>query len=177
MRPAQDARGHSRVKYDFDPPALAVWQGIEAECPPAQRHEYAALLAIAEQMLATRERRFPKMVEQREIAAEAAAAEIATFASIVADWRWVVAREGEPTPMPQWAAQAAALDQSLRTLADIAREGGGFTTDLAERAQLVIALRWWADDANRLALHSATRFNHAIRAKIIPQQEAPRHAA
>lgn len=179
IAPAKSA-GHRRtgaVNYTIAPPALHVWHGIEAECPPVRRHDYGALLDMAQHMLAQRQRAYPKMIERREIAAEAAQADIDAITDLAADWRWVVTGAGAPAHLASLAARGAALDKSIITIADIARDSGGFSDDLAARALLVIALRWWCDLPNILALHAAARANHALRAGTFFAKEAPAHAA
>jgi hypothetical protein len=169
-------RQPSRVNYDFTPPAHRVWSGIEADEPPTARYDYAHILALAQSMLAQRERLYPKMIERGQITSEAAAINLATFGHIVDEWRWVVTGEGNPAPIGSWPARVAALDEAISNIADIAQEAGCFTPDLAAKADLVIAMRWWMDLDHRLSLHSITRLNHALRAGTFSPQEMP-HAA
>lgn len=164
----------SSVRYTSEPPALRVWFGIESEEPPFARDDHADLLAMAQRMLAQREKRFPAMVARGEISADAAQAQIEAFAAIVADWRWIITGEGTPASLASLQARCDALDQSIRTIADLAREAGGFSTDLAAQAHLVIAMRWHADPANQS--HAIARLNHELRAGTFFAQALP-HAA
>jgi hypothetical protein len=166
-----------RADYTIAPIVLRQWHGIETNDPPFCRNDHVDLLAMAERMLDTRQRHFPKMVETRELDAGAAQAELATFGALVADWRWVVSGNGEPAHANTWAARATVLDQSVRTLAEMARDQGGFSTALATQAHWVIALRWWHELPNLLNLYATARLNHALRAGTFFQKEGKPHAA
>lgn len=123
-------------------PGRRVWQKIEADDPPTRRDDYPDLLAMAEAMLDSRRRRFPKMVERGQLDSAEAAAQLALFEQIAADWRWIVTGEGDHAPHETLPERRAALDDSLCTIAEIAREQRGFSTDLADQAECVIAMRW-----------------------------------
>lgn len=152
-------------------PGLRIWYGIEAEDPPYRRDDHGELLAMAESMLAARQRRFPAMIDAGRIDRATADAELATFAAIVADWRWICTGEGHPGDHGTLAARIDALDASLSTIADIARDQGGFSEDLAIQAERVIALRWHLEPGRRT--HEIAAFNHALRAR--PREAAHAH--
>ncbi|GGZ02508.1 hypothetical protein [Novosphingobium colocasiae] len=152
---------------------VRIWSGIETEEPPVRRDDWPDLAAMAEAMLETRRRRFPDMVRSGRMAADAAAAEIATFEAIARDWLWILRGQGEPAGIETLPARAAALDRSLHTLLDLAREAGGFTADLADKAHLVIALRWHCEPANRP--HALLQTGREMRAALPPPE--PRKAA
>lgn len=143
-------------------PARRVWQGIEADEPPVCRHDHIDLLAMAESMLSTRQRRFPDLVRTGRLDQQAAEAELATFAAIVADWRWICTGEGEPAPLATLYARIEALDSSLATIAGIASDQGGFNNELAAQAECVIAMRWHLEWGS--GTHSAAATTHALRA-------------
>lgn len=143
------------------PTAFRVWQGIESEDPPYERNSLASLLAMAEDMHATRERRFPKLVAEGAMEAETARAELATAADLVADWRWIVTGEGSPADAASLPARRELLDQALRTIAAIARECDGFSTALDQQGHLVIAMRWHLEEGRRT--HEIAAFNHESR--------------
>jgi hypothetical protein len=143
-----------------------VWQGIEADDPPWARFDYDELLAMAEAMLAARTKRFPTLVQRGTMSAEAAQAELATFAAIVADWRWIVTGEGQPATLATIDARRAALDQSIRTIAEIARDERGFSDDLATRASHVIAMRWHLDPDRKT--NACAALTHLARRGICP---------
>lgn len=130
---------------------LRIWQGIETFDPPNRIHDHADLLAMAERMLAVREKRFPALIAAGKMSAEQAEAEIATFRLIVADWRFICTGEGEPAPIASLEQRRAAIDASLRTIAEIAREEGTFSDALADQAECVIALRWHLEPGRRTA--------------------------
>lgn len=148
---------------------VRTWSGIETEDPPVRRHHWPDLLAMAEAMLNARQQRFPELVRAGRMSDAAARAEIATFATLAQDWRWIVLREGTPAGIETLPARAAALDASLATILDLSREAGGFTADLAEKAHLVIALRWHCEPENRP--HHLLHAGRATRAALpLPDQ-------
>ncbi|MCY1672143.1 hypothetical protein OVA07_14135 [Novosphingobium sp. SL115] len=149
---------------------VRVWQGIETCDPPFGLYDYADHLAMAERMLAAREKRFPAMVSAGKLEAEQAEAELATFRAIVADWRWICTGQGKPAPLATLALRCAALDASLRTIAEIARDEGGFSPELAAQADSVIAMLWHLEPGRRT--HALARITHEIRADLRTQQEA-----
>ncbi|HQS69256.1 MAG: hypothetical protein B7Y36_18300 [Novosphingobium sp. 28-62-57] len=142
---------------------LRIWQGIETFDPPNRVHDHADLLAMAERMLAVREKRFPALVTAGKMSADQTEAELATFRAIVADWRFICTGEGEAAPLGSLMQRADALDASLRTIADIARDEGGFSDALADQAECVIALRWHLEPGRRTA--ALAQLSREIRAK------------
>lgn len=142
---------------------LRIWQGIETFDPPSRAHDHADLLAMAERMLAVREKRFPALVAAGKMSAEDAAAEVGTFRLIVADWRFICTGDGEPAPLGSLLLRRDALDASLRTIAEIAREEGTFTDALADQAECVIALRWHLEPGRRTA--ALSQLTREIRAQ------------
>lgn len=149
---------------------LRVWQGIETFEPPSRAHDHAHLLAMAERMLAVREKRFPALVAAGKMSAEDASAEIATFRLIVVDWRFICTGEGAPAPIGSLVQRRDALDASLRTIALIAREEGIFSDTLGHQAECVIALRWHLEPGRRTA--PLSQLAREIRAQSRTNQEA-----
>ena len=124
--------------------ALRIWGPIESIDPPARCYEYDQLLTMARIMLRDRKARFPDLVAAGQMATEDAAAEIAAFEDLVADWTFIASRtrEGEPSNgMSTWALRKY-LDTAIETAADIARDRGGFDRKLHAKTECVIALRW-----------------------------------
>lgn len=159
----------------FSPPRarlhdLGIWQGIETFDPPYRIHDHADLLAMAERMLSVREKRFPALIAAGKMSAEQAEAELATFRLIVADWRFICTGEGEPAPLASIDQRRAAIDASLRTIAEIAREEGTFSDALADQAECVIALRWHLEPGRRTA--PLSQLAREIRAESRTNQEA-----
>ena len=143
--------------------ATRIWRGIEAQDPPWAAGDYPDLLAMAESMLAARRNRFPVLVREGRMTQAEANAELATFATIAADWRWIVTGQGEPAHLATLEARRAALDASLDTIAAIADERRGFSRELALQAQRVIAMRWHLEPESQT--HFYARLTQEIRAR------------
>lgn len=143
--------------------ATRTWQGIEASDPPADRLRFRRLLKMAEAMLAARRNGFPDQIAAGTMNAEDAAAELTLFEHLVADWRFIASGgAGEPAPFATIPDRRDALDASLRTIADIAREAGGFSETLGAKAQAVIALRWHLEPGRDTV--ALARLTHRLRA-------------
>ncbi|MFW2445968.1 MAG: hypothetical protein ACN4E6_01460 [Qipengyuania pacifica] len=152
-------------------PAERDWFGILADDPPEKRHDFADLLAMADAMLATRHERFPALVAAGDLSAEDAANEISAFEDLVADWRFIASAgsEGEPASALSVWRRRQLLDGSLRTLADIARQQGGFSENLSRQAECVIALRWHLEPGrDQIAL---ARLTHQLRIDAAERRE------
>lgn len=132
--------------------SVKYWQGISAFDPPSRRRDYEGLADMAQRMVATRRRRFPELVEAGTMDREAADREIAMFEHMAQGWAFICNRcdaAPDPAALDPKTLQDA-LDDSLRTIAAIAEQAGEFSDQLAEQAELVIALRWWAEPALRI---------------------------
>lgn len=165
---------------NFPAPAAAdrprrVWGRIETDDPPQGIYDYADLRAIADRLLATREKRFPALVAAGKLDAVEAQAELATFRMIAADWRWICTGEGQPAPVATLGLRRAALDRSLGTIAEIACDEGCFSDDLAAQADRVIAMRWHLEPGSRT--HALSAVTHEIRREIATGATAPKEAA
>lgn len=147
-----------------------VWGQIETDNPPVGIYDYADLRAMADRLLATREKRFPALVAAGKLDAAEAQAELVTFRMIAADWRWICTGEGQPAPVATLALRRAALDRSLATIAEIAREEGRFSDELAAQADAVIAMRWHLEPGSRT--HALAALTHQIRADLGANQNA-----
>lgn len=152
-----------------------AWQGIETDDPPYGLYDYADLLAMAEHLLASRVKRFPVLVREGKLEAGQAEAELATFRMIAADWRWICTGEGEPAPMTTLDLRRAALDRSIATIAEIARDDGGFSPELAAQADSVIAMRWHLEPGSQT--HAFAAVTHEVRREIATRANAPKEAA
>lgn len=148
--------------------ATRVWQRIEHDDPPAERNDRPGLLAMAERLLSARRARFPQMVAAGQIAADEADRQLAIFAEIAADWRWIVTGAGSPAAAETLDARRAALDASIVTIADIARDAGGFSTALSEQAALVIALRWHLEPGSQT--HFCASVTHEFRRRALSRE-------
>jgi hypothetical protein len=132
--------------------------------PPAAWSDFPALLAMAEKMLAARKEQFPKRVNAGELAQDEADRELIAFADLVADWRFICMGEGEPASFGSEQARRDALDQAIIRIAAFAGEHGGFSQQLHDQAQRVIALRWHLEPGRRTV--AMARITHELRAEI-----------
>lgn len=144
---------------------IGIWRGLTVEGDqPWAAGDYPDLLAMAESMLASRQKRFPEMIKAGKMDRVQADAEVAIYAAIVADWRWIITGEGERAQLSTLMARRAALDASLDTIAAIAGDRRGFTRELALQAQHVIAMRWHLELERQT--HAAAAITHKIRADL-----------
>lgn len=154
----------------LSPTPRRIWCGIESDDPPPRRHDHAALAACAQAMLETRRERFPRMIAAGTIDEAEAARQIAAFEGVVLDWRWICTGEGTPAPEATLPARREALDRSIRTIADIARERG-FSDALQEQADLVIALRWHLDPGRQT--HACAALTRDLRRLLAAPTPSP----
>jgi hypothetical protein len=176
MTAPRTARAAPRSQFDHAHGAIIewrAWHGIESEEPPYERHNYPALLAMADRMLASRERHLHAQVKRGDMTAQAAHAEIATVTAIGADWHWIVTGEGEPAHISTLEARQLLLDRSIMTIAAIARDREGFSTALEDQAHMVIAMRWHLEPQRQT--HLLARLNHEAHRRAQPMEHA--HAA
>lgn len=148
-----------------------VWRGIDAQGTPWAAGDYPDLLAMAEGMLASRQKRYPDLVLAGKMDQPKADAELAIYAAIVADWKWIITGEGERACLSTLVARQAALDASLDTIAEIASEHDGFSRPLALQAQHVIAMRWHLEPEQET--HFFAALTHQIRADLARKNAEP----
>lgn len=146
---------------------------ILPEPPPACR-DFGDLRRMAETMLAARRESFPKRVAAGELAAGQAAQELRAFADLVRDWEFICDGEGEPASPASEQDRRDALDQAIDRIAAYAAEHGGFSDQLADQAQRVIALRWHLEPGRRTV--AMARLTHELRAEARASKGAPEHA-
>lgn len=142
--------------------------------PPAAWSDFPSLLAMAEQMLANRREQFPKRVMAGELSQHEADCEIAALADLVADWRFICMGEGEPASFGSEQARRDALEQAIIRIAAFASEHGGFSQQLHDQAQRVIALRWHLEPGRRTV--AMARITHELRADARARQGDPADA-
>lgn len=152
--------------------ATRIWEGIESPEPPALLNDYADLLAMAEAMLANRRRAFPDRIASGDIEPGEAERQILLFEELALEWRWIVTGEGMPGWSGHLSARRAALDESLATIAGIARQRGGFSDQLAHQAHCVVALRWHAERGNRVLTLAARTHRMRRDARLRLQENA-----
>lgn len=153
-------------------PATRIWQGIEAEDPPCLRRDYPELRAMADKLYESRRASFPALVDDGQLTADEAARQLALFEQIAAHWRWIITGQGEPAPHATLYDRTDALDESLRTIAGIARERGDFDTELAHQAHCVIALRWHHEHAPEACTRALARLTHQCRRDAALKRDA-----
>ena len=118
------------------------WQGIVSQHPPYDRYNRKEIARQAADMLAERKSKYPALIENGQIDGQFAADQIAIWSIIAADWHWIAFGEGAPAAIETLQPRRDAIDASLRALAEILCERGGFTDELNDKAHLVIAMRW-----------------------------------
>jgi hypothetical protein len=146
---------------------------ILPEPPPAWR-DFGDLRRMAETMLASRRESFPKRVAAGELAPEAAEKEMHALADLVRDWAFIADGEGEPAGIGSEQDRRDALDQAITRIAAYAAEHGGFSDQLEDQAQRVIALRWHLEPGRRTL--AMARITHALRAEARASKGEPQHA-
>jgi hypothetical protein len=151
-----------------------VWHGIQSPEPPAAAFDYAEIRQMAQRMLETRRTRFPQLVAKGRMSTVDAEAQIATFETIVAEWHWMATGEGAPASAEHLPAMREALDQSIATIAQIAREDRGFSAELAAQAEWVIAMAWHLEPGRRTRACRARTF--AMWRELVAEKEARRAA-
>lgn len=135
--------------------------------PPAVAFDYAALRAMAETMLRSRQERFPGEVAAGQLDQEEAARELLAFENLVQTWRFIADGEGSPADHGADHVLRDALEEAIVRIASYAAEHGGLTPSLAARAEAVIALRWHLEPGRQTV--AIARLNRDIRAATIPQ--------
>jgi hypothetical protein len=98
------------------------------------------------------------MIAAGRMSAEDAAAQIAVFEALAAEWRWMETGEGAPADYALLPAITAALDASIATIAEIAMEDGGLSVELAAQAEWVIAMAWHLEPGRRTRAARAQTF-------------------
>lgn len=146
---------------------------ILPEPPPAAR-DFGDLRRMAETMLTSRRESLPKRVSAGKLAPEEADRELRAFADLVRDWEFICDGEGQPADIGSEQARRDALDAAIERLAAYAAEHGGFSEQLEDQAQRVIALRWHLEPGRRTI--AMARLTHELRAEARVLKGDPAHA-
>jgi hypothetical protein len=146
---------------------------ILPEPPPAAR-DFGDLRRMAEAMLASRLESLPKRVSAGEMAPEEAQRELRAFGDLVRDWEFICEGQGEPASPATEQDRRDALDAAILRLAIFAAEHGGFSEQLEDQAQRVIALRWHLEPGRRTI--PMARLTHELRADARVLKGDPQHA-
>lgn len=108
---------------------------------PQAVHDYADILAQAETALARRQESYPALVDQGRMDRAEAEADIAAWAHLVTEWRWIETGEGTAPPSFTLFDRIAAVDLALdRAGAALARQPRN--EDLQRQRDLLTAMRW-----------------------------------
>lgn len=142
--------------------------------PPPLWRDYDDLRRMAETMLATRRESFPKRISAGQLAADEADRELRAFADLVRDWEFICDGEGQPGNIATEQARRDALDQAIIRIAAYAAEHGGFSQQLEDQAQRVIALRWHLEPGRRTV--PMARLTHELRAETRLMKGEPANA-
>jgi len=144
------------------------------EPPPAWR-DFHDLRRMAETMLAARQESFPKRIAAGQLAPDEAERELRAFADLVRDWEFICDGEGEPASIASDQAREQerrdALDQAIIRLAAYSAQHGGFSVQLEDQANRVIALRWHCEPGRRTV--AMARLTHELRAEARANKGEP----
>lgn len=124
------------------------WTHPRIANPTVAIENYEDIADEAQRALDRRREAYPALVERGRILADEAAADIAAWEIIAADWRYIADGTGAPLERPgeSVVARTAAIDTALdRWFAQVDRSGGGLTPELAEQGALIAAMRWWIE--------------------------------
>jgi hypothetical protein len=132
---------------------------------PVYAHDWDVLLDHARASLESRRASYPAWIAKGQISAEDAAADIAGWEAIVAEWTWALTGEGEMPPPGSHPRRRAAVTLQLdRIRAQLDR--GNRTADIARQAHAAMALAWQYDRTDppaEPAFHLSARLNHQLR--------------
>jgi len=179
LAPRPTGRWSSPVFDDKVAPGERRWPAegrpaiILPEPPPAAR-DFGDLRRMAETMLTSRRESLPKRVAAGELAPEEADRELRAFADLVRDWEFITDGEGEPAGIASEQDRRDALDAAIVRLAVYAAEHGGFSEQLEDQAQRVIALRWHLEPGRRTIARA--RLTHEMRAEARASKGELAHA-
>ena len=142
--------------------------------PPPAAMEYGDLCRMAQLMLSARRESLPKRVVAGELSDEEAKRELCAFSDLVRDWEFICDGEGEPASPGSEQARRDALDQAITRIAAHAAQHGGFSEQLEDQANRVIALRWHLEPGRRTI--AMARLTHELRAQARANKGEPAHA-
>jgi hypothetical protein len=128
---------------------------------------------MVELMLATRREQFPKRINAGQLSPDEAARELSAFEDLLADWLFICSGEGAPANASSLPARRDVLDQAIIRIATFASQNSGFSDQLFEQANRVIALRWHCEPGRQTI--AMARLTHELRADARPKRKAPDH--
>jgi hypothetical protein len=163
-------------------PQTRIWGTIECPEPPPGRFAYANMLSMAMDLLAGREREYPRLIRDGKITQETADARLDVIRYLVADLEWVVATHAGHDAAPPFArryhylptahrlAICEQIDAAITTLSARIKRAGQrtLTGQYYDHATALISIRWnydsdRIDETNRLQIHANATLNQMIR--------------
>ncbi|QDH34004.1 hypothetical protein [Porphyrobacter sp. YT40] len=146
---------------------------ILPEPPPAWR-DHEELRNMAQSMLDSRRASFPQRIAAGKLCPDEAARELRAFADLVRDWEFICDGEGQPADTGSEQARRDALDAAIGRIAAYAAQHGGFSEQLDDQANRVIALRWHLEPGRRTI--ALARLTHELRAEVRATKGEPARA-
>lgn len=146
--------------------------------------DHAAILAAAQAAHDRRAEAYPALVERGQLSADDAAADIAAWAALVAEWHWIITGRGEPPASWTLFDRIDAVDRAVDR-ARLALSRNRRNADLQRQLDLYLAMRWhlsrlrWGDPE----VHFMASIGHAHRATLLAcptcerRREDPRTAS
>lgn len=149
------------------PPLRLLPGHVLALTDPDAVRDHADILAAAEAAHDRRVEAYPALVERGQLAADDAAADIAAWAALVAEWRWIITGRDAPPPSFTLFDRIDAVDRAIER-ARLALARNRRNADLQRQLDLYLAMRWhlsrlrWGDPE----IHFMASIGHAHRATL-----------
>ena len=166
-------------------PAQQLLPGHDAPLTdPDAIRDHAAILAAAQAAHDRRAEAYPALVERGQLDAAEAAADIAAWAALVAEWRWIITGRGAPPASWTLFDRIDAVDRAADR-ARLALSRNRRNAELQRQLDLYLAMRWhlsrlrWGDPE----VHFMASVGHAHRAALVAcptcerRREDPRTAS
>jgi len=134
---------------------------------PDAIRDHAAILAAAQAAHDRRAEAYPALVERGQLAPDDAAADIAAWAALVAEWHWINTGRGAPPASWTLFDRIDAVDRAADR-ARLALSRNRRNADLQRQLDLYLAMRWhlsrlrWGDPE----VHFMASIGHAYRATL-----------
>lgn len=166
-------------------PAISLLPGHDAPLTdPDAIRDHAAILAAAQAAHDRRVEAYPALVERGQLGADDAAADIAAWAALVAEWRWIITGRGAPPASWTLFDRIDAVDRAVDR-ARLALSRNRRSAELQRQLDLYLAMRWhlsrlrWGEPE----VHFMASVGHAHRAQLVAcptcerRREDPRTAS
>lgn len=147
-----------------------------AKILPADRHnlnDYPALLAQAQKGLDRRRKAYPQLVAKGDMTEASAAADIAAWALIVAEWTWIISGKGTPPSPHTLFDRIDAVNLALKRVETGLRRRPK-DAELCHQQDLILAMRWHLTNLRHgvPACHFWAALTHEMRKAAAPAQRA-----